>query len=64
MSTPSHFEQKRADANEKYLGFAAQPAGGGVINILTGQDLQTGVVPSQAKKDLCLLVIVLIAQNK
>ena len=50
MSTPSHFEQKRADANEKYLGFAAQPAGGGVINILTGQDLQTGVVPSQASQ--------------
>jgi hypothetical protein len=50
MSTPSHFEQKRADANEKYLGFAAQPAGGGVIDILTGQDLQTNVVPSQASQ--------------
>ena len=50
MSTPSHFEQKRADANERYMGFAAQPAGGGVINILTGQDLQNGVMPSESSQ--------------
>ena len=47
MSTPSHFEKKRADANEKYMGFAAQPAGGGVIDILTGLDLKSDVQASQ-----------------
>lgn len=48
MSTASHFETKRADANEKYMGFAAQPAGGGVINILTGLDLKSDVQPNQS----------------
>jgi len=30
----------------KYRGFAAQPAGGGMINILSGKDLTTTVKPN------------------
>ena len=50
MSTASHFEQKRADANEQYRGFAAQPVNGGLMDVLTGLDLGTDVNPAETQK--------------
>jgi hypothetical protein len=50
MSTASHFEQKRADANEQYRGFAAQPVNGGMMDVLTGLDLGTDVNPTETQK--------------
>lgn len=50
MSTASHFEQKRADANEQYRGFAAQPVNGGMMDVLTGLDLGTDVNPAETQK--------------